>query len=578
MKRSVRSVGLLSFVASLLLAPAALAQNRGFTLERFEPTPAGQWTFAVDHPWYSRSLNFYAAGVTFDYSHDPLVFGVSSGGNLVQTRAAIANQLALHVDFAASFLDRFAATFSLPVILYENGSTIAGVGPKSGSVGDPRVGFMVRAWGRPLEDVFSVSAGVDLWIPVGQNDRHSGDDSVRVEPKVVLSGIALKHIFWSGLVGFQYRPNASIGNLPSGSGNTVGSELRLGAALGYIDLERRFSVGPELVFATVATGPAAFTHDGTSLELLAGAHYNIIHRIDVGLAAGLGILQEPGTPDARVIARIAYSPMRPEPKRAPAPEPVRVSDRDEDGIDDAHDLCPDVARGPHPDPDRRGCPLTDRDGDGIYDKDDACPEVAAGPHPMSDKSGCPDRDSDGDGVFDSADQCVDTPAGLHPDPNKPGCPLPDRDGDSIVDADDACPDKPGAPSADPQKNGCPGLIEIKNGQIVILKPVYFASDKDVILAESFPVLSAVASALSAETGIKRLSIEGHTDASGKPDHNLQLSERRAESVKRFLIEKGVSADRLEAHGFGQTRPIGPNRTPAERATNRRVEFHIVTIP
>jgi outer membrane protein OmpA-like peptidoglycan-associated protein len=234
--------------------------------------------------------------------------------------------------------------------------------------------------------------------------------------------------------------------------------------------------------------------------------------------------------------------------------------------------------GAHPDPDRRGCPLKDTDGDGIFDNQDECVDTPAGPHPSKVHIGCPDTDKDGDGVFDSVDQCPDVPAGLHPDPDKPGCPLPDRDADSVPDNVDACPDTPGAPSPDPKKNGCPGLVEVKGGQVVIMKPVFFATDKDVILPKSYPVLLAVADALAAQEQIKRLSIEGHTDDRGKPEHNLDLSDRRAKSVMRFLVEHGVAAERLEAHGYGQTQPIANNRTANGRAANRRVEFKIIAGP
>jgi outer membrane protein OmpA-like peptidoglycan-associated protein len=144
-----------------------------------------------------------------------------------------------------------------------------------------------------------------------------------------------------------------------------------------------------------------------------------------------------------------------------------------------------------------------------------------------------------------------------------------------VDHLDACPDKAGAPSADKARHGCPGLVEMKGNQIVILKPVFFATNKDRILEKSFPVLEAVASALEAMDEIKKLRIEGHTDDRGRARHNMQLSQRRAESVVRWLSERGISPSRLEAQGFGQERPVDTNKTSEGRAKNRRVDFVIV---
>ena len=167
------------------------------------------------------------------------------------------------------------------------------------------------------------------------------------------------------------------------------------------------------------------------------------------------------------------------------------------------------------------------------------------------------------------------PAGYYPDPLRLGCPLPDRDKDTVPDKFDACPDKPGAPHPDPKKNGCPGLLEVRGGQIVILAPVYFATDKDVILAQSFPVLQAVASALQAAPGIRLIRIEGHTDSQGARLYNIDLSQRRARSVQIWLIQHGIDDSRLAAEGYGPDRPIATNKTDAGRAKNRRVEFHIV---
>jgi outer membrane protein OmpA-like peptidoglycan-associated protein len=178
-------------------------------------------------------------------------------------------------------------------------------------------------------------------------------------------------------------------------------------------------------------------------------------------------------------------------------------------------------------------------------------------------------------VRDHEDQCPHQADGLHPDPARPGCPLPDRDGDNVPDAEDACPTRAGAPSTDPHRNGCPGLVRVENDQIRILRPVFFAPGHERILPQSQPVLSALADALRANPRIRHLSIEGHTDETGASASNMDLSRRRAESVRDWLAHHGVDADRLEPHGFGETRPIVPGHTPRANALNRRVEFRIV---
>ncbi|MDB4928083.1 MAG: outer membrane protein, partial [Myxococcaceae bacterium] len=250
-------------------------------------------------------------------------------------------------------------------------------------------------------------------------------------------------------------------------------------------------------------------------------------------------------------------------------------DRDGDGVADPADLCPAVAAGDHPDPTRTGCPSADGDADGVYDHEDRCATTPQGPSPDPDRPGCPDADTDTDGVLDHADQCRTEPQGLHPDPARPGCALPDRDHDTVPDATDACPDVVGAPSPQPRRNGCPGLVVVRNGMIVILQPVFFATNRDRILAPSFRVLTAVVAALRAQPEIRRVGVEGHTDTVGGDEANLALSQRRAQSVVAWLLAHGVEPGRVEGHGYGASRPLVPNDSASGRAANRRVEFHIL---
>jgi outer membrane protein OmpA-like peptidoglycan-associated protein len=585
-------------------AHAQSAPNQGFQLNRYEPTAAGEYSFAVDHPWYS-STRYFAAGVTLNYAHEPLVAGsVDSTGSFSQSQVLIAHQFIAHIDLAGSFLDRILITASLPVVLATIGDSQFG---SDASVGDPRVGARVRLYGQPYATGFSASLGFDLWVPLrgftSSIPPTYSDQAVRVLPKLILGGVK-NHFLWSGTFGFLYRPEATTVT-PPGFGNpgTAASELQFGLSAQYYNPESRFAIGPEVLIATAALGADSFSRFGTSVEANLGAHYNIAKIIQVGLALGTGFVRQPGTPDFRGLLRIAYAPIRskesdrdgdgiidsedacPDVKGIRTGNPATngcppPADRDHDGVPDDQDLCPDVHKGPTPDPQRLGCPLPpapepDRDGDGILDKDDMCPDVPKGPTPDPQRLGCPAVDTDKDGLVDPQDMCPTEPMGLHPDPERPGCPLPDRDHDTVPDKVDACPDKPGAPSPDPKKNGCPGLLEVKGGQLVILKPVFFATNKDIILAQSFPVLQAVADALHATPSIKRIRIEGHTDNVGVPVYNVDLSQRRAKSVLRWLVEHGIEESRLESEGYGMTRPIDTNKTPAGRAKNRRVEFHIV---
>ncbi len=106
-----------ALLATAAPAKAQTAMGSGFQLNRYEPTAAGEWSFWVDHPWYS-STRYFAAGVTMNYAHNPLVFGtIGADGSFNRTNVVIAHQLLGHIDLAGSFLDRFLITLSMAVFL-----------------------------------------------------------------------------------------------------------------------------------------------------------------------------------------------------------------------------------------------------------------------------------------------------------------------------------------------------------------------------------------------------------------------------------------------------------------------------
>jgi OOP family OmpA-OmpF porin len=157
----------------------------------------------------------------------------------------------------------------------------------------------------------------------------------------------------------------------------------------------------------------------------------------------------------------------------------------------------------------------------------------------------------------------------------PGSSAADRDGDGIADRDDHCPRERGARSDDPTANGCPTLVRVTEQQIVTLKKVHFVSGAARLQPDASTLLSQVAQVLKEHPEIRRISIDGHTDGRGRPQRNLELSTARAQVVRQWLIGHGVAAHRMEARGFGATRPLGPDLTEEGRERNRRVEFRIL---
>ncbi len=118
-------------------------------------------------------------------------------------------------------------------------------------------------------------------------------------------------------------------------------------------------------------------------------------------------------------------------------------------------------------------------------------------------------------------------------------------------------------------------VAIAESEIVIKQQILFAVDSATILPESNGLLGEIADALIAHPRIRHVEVQGHTDDTGTPEHNLQLSTDRAKSVVSWLTAHGVAADRLVAKGYGSTKPILPNVTTANRAKNRRVQFIIL---
>ena len=597
MKRALIRTSFTALALSFAAAPAAAQTIEGYALQQFDPTPAGDDFFGVRSADTQGHL-LPRAVLGFDYASDPLVVGTDG-------QAIVGTQAFLRADVSLSLFDRLLLSVDIPVAVAQSGDspTVSGFlfpSPDGPEMGDVRLDVRSRLLGKPRGPI-ELGIGTSVYLPTAPSDSYAGDGGVRGQPHLTLGGridgpIA---ILYSGTGGLMIRT----------SGNP--SAVTYGAAVGAAFLDDMIQVGPEIYGATILGDESPLTTDevtvaapGTGIELIGGAKLRVLGGLVFGFAAGGGLSQGVGVPTSRVIGLIGWAP------RASA-DPDAESDRDRDGIPKSADACPDVRGEASEDPDKNGCPPADRDSDGVadatdacpgtpgrrsadatrngcpadYDRDgvpdadDSCPNQAGVASTELDRNGCPgEPDGDSDGIADRVDACPAQKGGRNDDLSKNGCPILDGDNDGILDADDACPSERGAPSADLKLNGCPENVRVTTGEIVILKQIYFRFGQADIGGAIDPVsdalLTEVRDVIQQHPEIEVIEVQGHADDVGTLQVNQQISERRAQAVRSWLVQKGIDAKRLSTHGYGSAVPIAPNTNEAGRQKNRRVQFVI----
>lgn len=546
-------------LVAALVATSAAGQTLSsplvaFDAERLRLSAAATDSLLVD-TGRLLSVGGYRLSLLANYERGILVLEGADG----VTRSILHYRTSAWLMGAWSPVERLELSARLPVIISQGGhgaETLVGVSePASSGLGTPEVGARYSLLRREEGAPVSLAVGLDVGLPGGRASAFGRQEH------------------WAG---FQFSPRVSLGREvgPFALGASVGARVR------SKEVEPGRDVGTELeqglVVATRGDGlrgelalqvAESLVHPDVAVELLGGVRLPIGHGFELNALGGHGFTDIPGTPSWRVGLGLAWAHNPPsEDVRQGGQEhtPEQSPDPDDDGdsVPNTADRCPREAGSP----DNAGCPERDSDGDGVVDRLDRCPNEAG----TAEDGGCPAPDSDGDGVPDATDRC---PKEKGTEENQ-GCPpARDSDGDSVPDATDRCPNEPGVS----ERQGCPEPASppVKEEPLSLAdRELVFPVGVSAIQGDGARTLDEIAELLKSRPDVS-LRIEGHTDNTGPEQLNQTLSQERAQTVRNSLIQRGVAGSRLEARGYGPSRPVASNDTPEGRSKNRRVEF-IVT--
>ncbi|NMO16170.1 OmpA family protein [Pyxidicoccus fallax] len=572
-------------VMAVALPGAALAQpitSLGIDVQQYKPGPGAYDVLAL-HGARVAPHQAWNLGLSLNYADNPL--------NVVNPREdaflyrVVDSQFTVDLMGAVALFDRLELGVSLPLstTTSEPAGSISPTfanGVKATGVGDLRLVPKVRLLSTGNGLHLAVAAPVTL--PTSGGSKFLGADDMTFQPRFVAE--------WAGTsvrllanVGLNLRPEVLMRNL------RVGNEVAYGVGA-EVPLTQALSAEATLAGAL---GLKETDTEERPLEVLGALKYRFRQGLSAHVGAGPGLSRGYGTPGFRVLAGLSWASSAPAAgtPRSPFAAACAAGPEDFDGFQDDD-----------------GCLDPDDDGDGILDGPDVCPGEPETFNGYLDADGCPDdpdawqpvathgqpgeapaplalppppADTDGDGLPDAEDRCPTVAEDVDGFEDADGCPETDNDQDGLADAADACPLEAEVINGVKDEDGCPdegaSQVQVTGSRIVILDKVYFATGQDVLLERSFPLLRQVVSVLKANPQLLLVRVEGHTDDQGAEESNLDLSQRRANTVRAFLVKEGIMPERLEAVGHGESKPVDTNATPKGRENNRRVEFTIVKV-
>ena len=464
-------------------------------------------------------------------------------------------------SLALGLFDWLELSAGMPLTLLQRSEnqlfTTTGEPESASGWGDLRLGAKLSLLGDPSSSGVGLALVLPLTVPTSRDEAFMGETGFSASPVLALDLHSQSGYVLALNAGYRWRQGAQVRDL------LIDDELLLSlggeAPLAFHGLSLLAEVDAAIGLEEQPDG-AGIAERTSPVEARGALRWRHSSGFSLTCGFGAGVTSGYGAPDQRFMLGLGYQTAKTKAPSAPAPERAKAVSRDararaasRAAADDGLRPGSALARSTRPAPSAAAFDAfiaedPDPDADGLRLADDRCPQAAEDLDGVDDEDGCPDLDDDGDGIPDLSDKCPREPETINGNEDEDGCP---DEGEARV--------------------------HVTSTAIENLERIYFETGRDLIERRSWRLLRQVAAVLKANPGIQHCVIEGHTDDAGHPDKNVWLSARRAQAVLRFLVDRGVDAKRLIARGFGATRPLNDNKTNADRALNRRVEFRIVPI-
>lgn len=606
---------------ALLWSGAAAAQDQGFDAHGFAMMPNDgdvRDPMTVLRAGNVHQGEFWFSGV-FDYSDDTLVRELTySDGRPSVTQKVVDSLAAINLSAGIAVHDRLRLDVGMPLYVAAT-SDGASTG---GGIGDIRLGAytpIVRTKPRQAGG-FGLGIAPYLYLPTGDEARFLGQQGLTGGIDLGAT-YELEMLTFSAAVGPRFNPAVEVDNQQGFDQLVVGGAIGLNPIpqLG-INIESRLASS---LGETVGKGTAS------PAELLGSLRYRLDNGLNFQVGAGTGISPGTGASAYRVIAGIGFGKIElnfedrdldgivNERDACPDDPEVYNAFEDEDGCPDAggrlliRTMIDDVPEG------MVYVTVSGGEANASFDStlEAHAIEVPAGSYDIS--ANIPG--------FQGNEQ-VNVVAGEYPITVDMQAVIPGTVNINVTDANgNSVPSVglsiigPGAPLDATRRLGPEGLADyelppgrylvylkaegigmfrqyvniasyesetvnavlrdprakVEGDRITVTEKIFFETGSDVIQTQSHDLLAEIATLLVSEPRVRSVEIQGHTDAEGSDEMNLDLSRRRAEAVRSFLMRQGVEGGRLSARGFGEQVPIADNETEVGRARNRRVEFRIL---